>query len=182
MKNISSLSFFSILLVSIFLLLPSGTFAGRREATQKTDKVTQEQKKQNQQAKKEAALTDAREQFEVQKQLILQQVESGQISKKQAREMIENAKQNILIQAKEDIKKEAEKQKAENKKRIKDTIQKQIDGIIKKIDTLPSSEKIKQYNKLLQSIDTKMNSGKLSEKDRILCEIIREVILEAKNK
>ena len=60
-------------------------------------------------------------------------------------------------------------------------IKSQLASTFTKIQKLTAKEQITQYNRLLQTINAKLKSSALSEKDRVLTNLIKEVILEARS-
>lgn len=167
MKTLQTNLVISIVFVAL-LHIPSVSAGPLRNPPRIERQQEKQEQKQDNQTKKEAVITNAKNRFETEKQNILEKANSGEITKQEAKARIEKAKEDILVRAKEDIKQQMDQQKAENREKVKMMIREKMQKILSKIESLPRRERRAQYEKLLQSIDKQMQSGKLSEKDKML--------------
>ena len=129
---------------------------------------------------KTAVLQSAKEDFAREKQAIANRVKSGEISRVEAKQQIEQSRKATVEAVKTKLRSEREKLRLENRARVKALIRNKLNKIMTKIESLPESEKKAKYEKLSRAIEAKIASGKLSKKDTILATMVNEILSESK--
>ncbi|QFR39432.1 hypothetical protein A9Q91_04355 [Candidatus Gracilibacteria bacterium 28_42_T64] len=119
--------------------------------------------------------------FEETKNEILDKVKKGEITRKAARKLIFQAKEDIIVNAKVKIQQEKKQIQQENLSRLKNIIQIKLDSKLSKLNTLSITNQNSVYQKLIDKINSKLDLGTLSKKKNILMNIIKDILLAKKS-
>jgi hypothetical protein len=97
-----------------------------------------------------------------------------------AKTQLNNFRNTTIVNQREKYKTEREKEKLEHKTRVNYLIIKQLSEKFSKYDTLSNQEKLEKYNNVLLNINNKLKDSNLSEKQKILLQLLRNIVINKK--
>jgi len=122
-----------------------------------------------------------RNNFESKKKEILDKVDSWEITRKEATELVLKEREKSISSTRNKIKEEQRIEKQEQRGRVETIIHEQINNKLSELEVLSNEKQREIYDKIISILDSKLSSSSISENNQVLLWIIREVIIEKKN-
>jgi len=124
---------------------------------------------------------EIRTKFEETKNVILDKSKKWEITREDARKLIFQAREDIIVKAKKEILQEKKEIQQENLNRLKSIIQTKLESKLSQVNTLSTDDQAIVYQKLIDKIDLKLSSTSLSKKKNILMNIIKDILVAKKS-
>jgi len=163
------------------LLRDSSTFQNKKDNAVKQLKEENKQTRLNNQETRQKEMQLLKEKFEVYKLSIIEKVKDWTLTKQEARIDLDSYRENTINIQRDIYKSERETKKQENIIRVNNIVSDKIKEHFSKYDNLTSNQQLEKYNNILEKINTVLNSNNMTDKQKILLNIIKDVITIKKN-